>query len=71
VATGKYVDALAPWFGERLAFPTDFLGRGDMSRGGLLLRRAQSGEELPYGPLTAGLRPKGARPAKLAPHTST
>src|SRR5882724_3479666 len=31
VATGKYVDVLLDAVGERLLFPTDFVGRGDMS----------------------------------------
>ena len=48
IATAKYRDVLLEAFGERLVFPTDFVGRGDMSRGGLLLRAAQSGVELPY-----------------------
>ncbi|MCC7009808.1 MAG: hypothetical protein IT184_13460 [Acidobacteria bacterium] len=67
VATGKYVDLLAPCFGDRLCFPSAFIGRGDMSRGGLLLRSASSGVELTYEPIRAGLRPRGARPPKLTP----
>ena len=43
VATGKYVEPLTEVFGQRLLFPTDFVGRGDMSRGGLLLRAAADG----------------------------
>ena len=39
IATGKYVDTLLEIFGERLLFPAEFVGRGDMSRGGLLLRQ--------------------------------
>ena len=46
VASGKYVDVLLPILGDRLRYPTSFVGRGDMSRGGLLLRSAASGEEL-------------------------
>jgi hypothetical protein len=69
VASGKYVDVLLPIFGERLRYPVSFVGRGDMSRGGLLLRSAASGEELEYGPLTAGVRPRGPRPPKLDPLT--
>lgn len=64
VATGKYVDCLLPIFGERLLFPADFVGRGDMSRGGLLLRCAASGEELRYIPVADAVR-KGKRPPKL------
>ena len=69
VASGKYVDILLPILGERLRYPTAFVGRGDMSRGGLLLRSAASGDELDYGPLTAGVRPRGPRPPKLDPLT--
>jgi len=48
IATAKYRDVLIDAFGERLLFPKDFVGRGDMSRGGLLLRAARDGVELPY-----------------------
>jgi hypothetical protein len=48
VATGKYVDVLLEMVGNRLLFPSDFVGRGDMSRGALLLRAAQEGRELAY-----------------------
>ncbi|HVE65322.1 MAG TPA: hypothetical protein VNC59_01990 [Thermoanaerobaculia bacterium] len=61
VATGKYVDVLCRVFGDRLLFPSDFVGRGDMSRGGLMLRRAASGEELPYVPVAGAVR-HGPRP---------
>ena len=43
IASPKYVDVLLEIFGDRLLFPVDFVGRGDMSRGGLLLRSAASG----------------------------
>ena len=69
VASGKYVDILLPILGDRLRYPVSFIGRGDMSRGGLMLRSAASGEELEYGPLTAGVRPRGPRPPKLDPKT--
>ena len=69
VASGKYVDVLLPVLGDRLRYPISFIGRGDMSRGGLLLRSAASGEELEYQPLTAGVRPRGPRPPKLDPLT--
>jgi hypothetical protein len=48
IATAKYRDVLLDAFGTRLVFPSDFVGRGDMSRGGLLLRAARAGIELPY-----------------------
>ncbi|HUE89189.1 MAG TPA: hypothetical protein VMO26_24175 [Vicinamibacterales bacterium] len=67
IATGKYVDVLTREFGERLHFPTDFVGRGDMSRGGLLLRCVASGVELDYSELRPDARRHGARPPKLVP----
>jgi hypothetical protein len=66
VATGKYVEPLTEVFGRRLLFPTDFVGRGDMSRGGLLLRAAADRRELGYGPVAGAIR-HGARPEKLTP----
>jgi hypothetical protein len=48
IATAKYRDVLLDCFGDRLMFPKDFIGRGDMSRGALLLRAAKTGRELPY-----------------------
>ena len=66
IASPKYVDVLAGIFGERLRFPTAFVGRGDMSRGGLLLRHASDGVELDYAPVV-GATLHGARPPKLPP----
>jgi hypothetical protein len=67
VATGKYVDVLADHFGARLCYPSAFVGRGDMSRGGLLLRSARSAVELDYARLERNVRVRGPRPPKLAP----
>ena len=64
VATGKYVDVLLEGIGERLLFPTDFVGRGDMSRGALLLRAARDGKELSYEPVAGAVR-RGRRAAKV------
>jgi hypothetical protein len=66
IATGKYVDVLLANFGDRLRFPADFIGRGDMSRGGLMLRCAVDRQELPY-VAVAGAIVNGKRPPKLAP----
>jgi hypothetical protein len=66
IASPKYVDALLQIFGARLLFPADFVGRGDMSRGGLLLRYAAASVELPYVPVAGAVR-HGPRPPKLAP----
>jgi hypothetical protein len=64
VATAKYVDPLLEIFGERLLFPAGFVGRGDMSRGGLMLRCARSGAEMQYIPVRGATR-HGPRPPKL------
>lgn len=66
VATPKYVEPLLNIFGERLLFPAEFAGRGDMSRGGLMLRCTRSGEQLTYVPVATAAR-HGARPPKLPP----
>jgi hypothetical protein len=64
IASGKYAAPLLEVFGDRLEFPVDFVGRGDMSRGGLMLRCASSGVELSYTPVRGAVR-HGARPPKL------
>ena len=66
IATPKYVEPLLQIFRERLVFPADFVGRGDMSRGGLMLRCVEAGKELVYTPILAATR-RGARPPKLSP----
>jgi hypothetical protein len=70
IASPKYVDVLQRIFGDRLLFPADFVGRGDMSRGGLMLRCVTSGEELRYIPVAGAVR-NGKRPPKLTPLTSS
>jgi hypothetical protein len=66
VATAKYVGVLLEILRERIRFPGDFVGRGDMSRGGLLLRCAADRTELSYIPVQGAIR-KGKRPPKLEP----
>jgi hypothetical protein len=66
VASGKYIDHLLPIFGSNLQFPLEFVGRGDMSRGGLLLRSAAANQMLNHVPI-AGALLKGKRPPKLIP----
>jgi hypothetical protein len=70
VASDKYVDLLLAVFGPRLLFPSTFVGRGDMSRGGLMLRCVEAGRELDYVPV-AGAARHGPRPPKLAPRRWT
>lgn len=66
VASAKYVDLLLEVFAGRLHFPEDFIGRGDMSRGGLMLRCARENRQLSYVPLASAIR-RGKRPPKLEP----
>lgn len=66
IASKKYVEVLLAHFGERLRFPADFVGRGDMSRGGLLLRCAADRQELSYISVKGAVL-HGARPPKLEP----
>jgi hypothetical protein len=65
IATGKYVDVLVEVVGERLLFPIDFVGRGDMSRGALLLQAARTGQELSYEPVAGALR-RGRRAPRIS-----
>jgi hypothetical protein len=67
IATGKYVDVLTRALDSRLYFPPDFVGRGDMSRGGLMLRSAAAGVELAYAAFGAAAVRHGRRPPKLPP----
>ena len=64
IATSKYVEPLLGIFDERLLFPSAFVGRGDMSRGGLMLRSVREGAELGYEPVGSAIR-HGSRPPKL------
>jgi hypothetical protein len=66
IGTKKYAEPLMEQFGNRLLFPPSFVGRGDMSRGGLLLRCVAEGRELEYAPI-AGANRHGKRPARLQP----
>jgi hypothetical protein len=66
VASGKYVELLQPIFGNKLMFPPAFVGRGDMSRGGLMLRCVMAGLELDYTPIAGAVR-HGQRPPRLEP----
>jgi hypothetical protein len=69
IASGKYIDHLLPIFGRNLEFPLEFVGRGDMSRGGLLLRSVAANRILDHIPV-AGALLRGKRPPKLLPFHS-
>lgn len=64
IATAKYGGLLGPILGDRLVFPSEFVGRGDMSRGGLMLRCVDQGRELACEPLGSSAR-RGPRPPRL------
>jgi hypothetical protein len=66
IASGKYVDHLLPIFARNLEFPLEFVGRGDLSRGSLLLRSVVAGRVLNHIPVTGALR-RGKRPPRLPP----
>jgi hypothetical protein len=68
IASARYVEPLLEVFGGRLFVPESFAGRGDMSRGGLLLRCVAAGEELTYASAAVATR-HGVRPPKLDPKT--
>jgi hypothetical protein len=65
IATSKYLDVLADVFTTRLHFPQAFIGRGDMSRGSLMLRSAESGVELEYVAVSDAIARRGPRPPAL------
>jgi hypothetical protein len=64
IATPKYSSIFRATVGDRLRFPRDFVGRGDMSRGAMLLRAVAEGRELVYAPLD-GARLHGPRAPRL------
>lgn len=66
VASGKYCDILLGILGPRLLFPQEFVGLGDMSRGGLMLRCVRDRRELAYLPVLGATR-NGRRPPRLQP----
>ena len=66
IATPKYVEPLARVLGDRLRVPAEFAGRGDMSRGGLMLRSVREDSELTFVPPHA-LPRRTSRPPKLVP----
>ena len=66
IASSKYVEPLCEIFGSCLLVPSSFVGRGDMSRGGLLLRAVEAGVELEYEAALSVPR-RGARPPRLEP----
>jgi hypothetical protein len=69
IATPKYVDVLLSAFPQELLFPAEFVGRGDMSRGGLMLRAVEAQRELAHVPIRGAIL-RGARPPKLPPRSA-
>jgi hypothetical protein len=66
IASPRYLEPLAEVFGPRLRFPIEFVGRGDMSRGGLMLRCVAEARPLTYVPFGESVR-HGPRPPRLTP----
>ncbi|HZD04521.1 MAG TPA: hypothetical protein VE173_06375 [Longimicrobiales bacterium] len=64
IATDKYLEPLLEALGPRLLVPETFAGRGDMSRGGLMLRAVEGRRELDY-VSAAGAPRRGPRPPRL------
>jgi hypothetical protein len=62
IASRKYLNILTGVLGDRLRVPVEFIGRGDMSRGALLLRCVKENRELDYVPVSQ-LRPVLTKPA--------
>lgn len=69
VATDKYVAPLVSILQQQCYIPKSFVGRGSMSRGGLMLRAIDVGRELEYVRVATAVR-RGARPPRLGPRTS-
>lgn len=70
LAGRKYLEILSPIFGSRLIVPAEFIGRGDMSRGGLLLRYVRENRELTYvaGTIPTAYKMNRSKPANVAAH---
>jgi hypothetical protein len=66
VATRKYVTPLLEVFGDRLLFPAEFAGRGDMSRGKLLLGAVREERELDYVELESAVQDGAPSRGRLA-----
>jgi hypothetical protein len=66
IATDKYVNLLLAAFGEALKFPVCFVGRGDMSRGAMMLRAARDAIELEYVSVQGAVR-RGPRAPRVGP----
>jgi hypothetical protein len=64
IASAKYTDILNDTLGNQVRVPAEFIGRGDMSRGGLLLRCVREERELEYIPVPVVLS-HGSAPARF------
>lgn len=64
VASDNYADVLLGALGDRPLCPSGFVGRGDMSRGALMLRAAQSGNALSCTKLAGSIR-RGPRAPRV------
>jgi hypothetical protein len=60
ISSSKYVELLLDILGDRLCFPEQFVGMGDMQRGSVMLRAATEGRELTYVRAAGALRSHAA-----------
>jgi hypothetical protein len=61
LATPKYLEPVMKIFGNRLLVPQEFIGRGDLSRGGLMLRCVREGSQLTYMPAETFMAPRAIK----------
>jgi hypothetical protein len=66
IGTPKYLEPLCSILGERVMIPSDFIGRGDMSRGSLMLRAVRDRTPLSYIPAARMLQMREARRSRAA-----
>ena len=66
IGTPKYLGPLCSILGERVMVPSEFIGRGDMSRGSLMLRAVRDRTPLSYIPAARMVQMREARLSRAA-----
>jgi hypothetical protein len=67
ISSSKYVELLLEILGDRLCFPEEFVGMGDMRRGSVMLRAASEGRELVYVRAAGALRSRARSESTVSP----